>query len=76
ALPGLHYSLARPDTPRIIRYSFTIYHDTAADNGKIGWSIIAKRVNNKPVPVGACRAYLLIYGESHEAVHHSLQNPA
>ncbi len=46
------------------------------DSGKIGWSIIAKRVNNKPVPVGACRAYLLIYGESHEAVHHSLQNPA
>ncbi|MBZ3655950.1 hypothetical protein JS565_16715 [Salmonella enterica subsp. enterica serovar Senftenberg] len=52
------HSFSRPDTRRITRYSFIIYHDTAADSGEIGWSMMAKRVNNKPVPVGACRAYL------------------
>ncbi|EEO9371083.1 hypothetical protein G6E31_004665 [Salmonella bongori] len=48
----------------------------ATSGVEIGWLIIAKQVNNKSVPVSAFRAFILIYGEPHEAVHHSLQNPA
>ncbi|EDV4892538.1 hypothetical protein VW39_001799 [Salmonella enterica subsp. houtenae] len=36
---------------------------------EIGWSIMAKRVNNGPVPVGARRAYLLITENEMNASH-------
>ncbi|MEA7581041.1 hypothetical protein ONJ87_25750, partial [Salmonella enterica subsp. enterica serovar Anatum] len=77
ALPGLHYSLARPDTPRIIRYSFTIYLDTAADNGKIGWSqgikpcrplstaVVSAQIAITASPISAAVVYMSSVMEGH-----------